>query len=108
MHMPKGSSKSRFDNIAKEGAKVTIEEVNYDDCVRMAAAEAAQTEHEMCIRDRFPAHTLPFRRGEITSLSVKPDRLQTEVCSRSVLIISVADGLFCREIDGLFLSLIHI
>ena len=32
VHMPKGSSKSRFDNIAKEGAKVTIEEVNYDDC----------------------------------------------------------------------------
>ena len=26
VHMPKGSSKSRFDNIAKEGAKVTIEE----------------------------------------------------------------------------------
>ena len=42
VHMPKGSSKSRFDNIAKEGAKVTIEEVNYDDCVRMAAAEAAR------------------------------------------------------------------
>ena len=30
VHMPKGSSKSRFDNIAKEGAKVTIEEVNLD------------------------------------------------------------------------------
>lgn len=45
VHMPKGSAKSRFDNIAKEGAKVTIEEVNYDDCVRMAAAEAAETKH---------------------------------------------------------------
>ena len=30
VHMPKGSAKSRFDNIAKEGAKVTIEEVNYE------------------------------------------------------------------------------
>ncbi|MFR5733009.1 MAG: pyridoxal-phosphate dependent enzyme [Clostridium sp.] len=40
VHMPKGSTKTRFDNIAKEGAKVTIEEVNCDDCVRMAAAEA--------------------------------------------------------------------
>ena len=49
--MPKGSSKSRFDNIAKEGAKVTIEEVNYDDCVRMAAAEAAQTEHGVIVQD---------------------------------------------------------
>ena len=40
VHMPKGSTKPRFDNIAAEGATVTIEEVNYDECVRMAAAEA--------------------------------------------------------------------
>ncbi len=51
VHMPKGSTKTRFDNIAKEGAKVTIEEVNYDDCVRMAAAEAAQTEHGVIVQD---------------------------------------------------------
>ena len=51
VHMPKGSAKSRFDNIAKEGAAVTIEEVNYDDCVRMAAAEAAQTEHGVVVQD---------------------------------------------------------
>ena len=37
VHMPKGSSQARYENIAKEGAQVTIEEVNYDDCVRMAA-----------------------------------------------------------------------
>ena len=49
--MPKGSAKSRFDNIAREGAQVTIEEVNYDDCVRMAAAEAAQTEHGVVVQD---------------------------------------------------------
>jgi len=51
VHMPKGSSQSRYDNIAKEGAKVTIEEVNYDDCVRMAAAEAAGTEHGVVVQD---------------------------------------------------------
>ena len=51
VHMPKGSAKSRFDNIAREGAQVTIEEVNYDDCVRMAAAEAAQTEHGVVVQD---------------------------------------------------------
>ena len=45
VHMPKGSSLSRFENIKKEGAQVTIEDVNYDECVRMAAAEAAQTKH---------------------------------------------------------------
>ena len=51
VHMPKGSSRPRFDNIAKEGAQVTIEEVNYDDCVRMAAAEAEQTEHGVIVQD---------------------------------------------------------
>ncbi len=51
VHMPKGSTKTRFDNIAKEGAEVTIEDVNYDDCVRMAAAEAAKTEHGVVVQD---------------------------------------------------------
>ena len=51
VRMPKGTTKTRFDNIAKEGAEVTIEEVNYDDCVRMAAAEAAKTEHVIIVQD---------------------------------------------------------
>lgn len=51
VRMPKGTTKTRFDNIAKEGAVVTIEEVNYDDCVRMAAAEAAKTEHGIIVQD---------------------------------------------------------
>ena len=51
VHMPKGSAKMRFDNIAREGAAVTIEEVNYDDCVRIAAAEAARTEHGVVMQD---------------------------------------------------------
>ena len=51
VRIPKGTTKTRFDNIAKEGAEVTIEEVNYDDCVRMAAAEAAKTEHGIIVQD---------------------------------------------------------
>jgi len=51
VHMPKGSSKYRFDNIAKENAKVTIEEVNYDECVRIAAAEADATDHGVIVQD---------------------------------------------------------
>ena len=51
VHMPKGSASSRFENIAREGAQVTIEKVNYDDCVRMAAAEAARTEHGVVVQD---------------------------------------------------------
>ena len=51
VHMPKGSVKSRFDNIAAEGAEVTIEDVNYDECVRMAAAEAAACENGVIVQD---------------------------------------------------------
>ena len=51
VHMPKGSVKSRFDNIAAEGAEVTIEDVNYDECVRMAAAEADACENGVIVQD---------------------------------------------------------
>ena len=51
VHMPKGTVQMRFDNIAREGAAVTIEELNYADCVRLAAAEAAQTEHGVVLQD---------------------------------------------------------
>ena len=49
--MPKGTVKSRFDNIAKEDAKVTIEEANYDECVRRACALAGETEHGVVVQD---------------------------------------------------------
>ncbi|MDD3214794.1 MAG: diaminopropionate ammonia-lyase [Eubacteriales bacterium] len=51
VHMPKGSVQVRYDNIAKEGAQVTIEEMNYDDCVRLAAKEAGETPHGVVVQD---------------------------------------------------------
>ena len=36
VYMPAGSAQERVDNIAKEGAKVVVTEVNYDEAVRMA------------------------------------------------------------------------
>lgn len=38
--MPKGSSKIRLENIRKEGASASIENLNYDDCVRKAESMA--------------------------------------------------------------------
>ena len=35
--MPKGTTQTRLNNILAEGAQATIEEYNYDECVRMAA-----------------------------------------------------------------------
>lgn len=49
--MPKGTTKTRLKNIEKEGATVTIEELNYDDCVRKAVAEAAKVNNGVVVQD---------------------------------------------------------
>lgn len=49
--MPKGSTLTRFNNIKAEGAEVTIEEVNYDECVRMAADAASKTKNGVVVQD---------------------------------------------------------
>lgn len=49
--MPKGSTETRKNNIAAEGATVTIEEMNYDDCVRKAVEEAAKVENGVVVQD---------------------------------------------------------
>lgn len=49
--MPRGASQSRFDNIAALGARVSVEPLNYDDCVRKAAALAAATPGGVVVQD---------------------------------------------------------
>ena len=51
VHMPKGTTKTRLENIAREGAQVDIQELNYDDCVRLAAREAAETPRGVIVQD---------------------------------------------------------
>ena len=49
--MPKGTTQTRLQNIAKEGAQVDIQELNYDDCVRLAAKEADETPRGVIVQD---------------------------------------------------------
>lgn len=51
VYMPKGSSDMRLQNILKEGARASIEEMNYDEAVRKAAAESAVTPNSVVIQD---------------------------------------------------------
>ena len=51
VYMPKGSTQTRLENILKENAIATIEEVNYDECVRMAASAAANTPNGIIVQD---------------------------------------------------------
>lgn len=49
--MPKGSTIARLNHIKAEGAEAAIENVNYDECVRMASAAAAKTENGVMVQD---------------------------------------------------------
>lgn len=49
--MPKGSTEYRKNQIAKEGATVTIEEFNYDECVRKATAESKKVPNGVVVQD---------------------------------------------------------
>lgn len=51
VHMPKGTTQTRLENIRKEGALVDITDMNYDDCVRLAAKEASETERGVVVQD---------------------------------------------------------
>ena len=51
VRMPKGTTLTRLQNIQKENAEVTIEDMNYDDCVRLAAKEAAETPNGVMVQD---------------------------------------------------------
>lgn len=47
VYMPAGSAQERVDNIAKEGAKVVVTDVNYDEAVRMANQLAEENGYVM-------------------------------------------------------------
>lgn len=51
VHMPKGTTQTRLENIKKLGADVDILELNYDDCVRQAAREADATPRGVIVQD---------------------------------------------------------
>ncbi|HWP51230.1 MAG TPA: diaminopropionate ammonia-lyase [Clostridia bacterium] len=63
--MPKGTVRSRYENIKKLGADVTIEKLNYDDCVRKAALLSSQIPASVVVQDtawegyeEIPAHIM--------------------------------------------------
>lgn len=51
IYMPKGSSQTRLENIRKEGSDVSIQDMNYDDAVRLASANSAKTPNSVVIQD---------------------------------------------------------
>ena len=58
VRMPQGTAKSRVENIRALGAEVTVEDCNYDGCVRLAARQAKETPGGVLVQDTaWPGYT---------------------------------------------------
>lgn len=51
IYMPIGTTQTRLEHILKEHATATIEDLNYDDCVRKASAEADASPNGVIVQD---------------------------------------------------------
>ena len=110
VHMPKGSSKARYDNIKKEGAQVTIEELNYDDCVRLAAAEAEATKNGVIVQDTaWPGYEeIPswIMQGYGTLASEAADQLRQIGVNRPThIFVQAGVGSLAGAVQGFFQNL---
>lgn len=107
VYMPKGSTQIRLANIQKEGAKATIEEVNYDECVRMAAAAAAETENGVVVQDtawdgyeEIPSWIM---QGYGTMAMEADEQLQEYGCSRPThVFVQAGVGSLAGAVQGYF------
>ena len=58
VRMPQGTVESRVENIRALGAEVTVEDCNYDGCVRLAARQARETAGGVLVQDTaWPGYT---------------------------------------------------
>lgn len=110
VHMPRGSTKTRYDNIAKEGAQVTIEDLNYDDCVRLAAKEAENTDHGVIVQDTaWDGYTkIPswIMQGYGTMASEAADQLrQLEINRPTHVFVQAGVGSLASSMVGFFANL---
>lgn len=105
--MPKGSTRTRLQHILDEGARATIEEVNYDECVRMAAAAAAEVENGVVVQDtawdgyeEIPAWIM---QGYGTMAMEADEQLKSYGCSRPThVFVQAGVGSLAGAVQGYF------
>lgn len=105
--MPKGSTQTRLNNILAENAVATIEEVNYDECVRMANAMAEKTENGVMVQDtawdgyeEIPAWIM---QGYGTMAMEANDQLEEYGCGRPThVFIQAGVGSLAGAVQGFF------
>ena len=105
--MPKGTTQTRLNNILAEGATATIEEYNYDECVRMANEMAMKTENGIMVQDtawdgyeEIPAWIM---QGYGTMAMEAYDQLQDYGCERPThVFIQAGVGSLAGAVQGYF------
>lgn len=109
VRMPKGTTAIRKANIARLGAEVTIEDLNYDECVRLANSEAEATKNGVMVQDTaWPGYEeMPcwIMQGYGT-LAMEADRqLLADGCDRPThVIIQAGVGSLAGSIIGYFVN----
>ena len=105
--MPKGTTQTRLNNILAEGATATIEEYNYDECVRMANDMAMKTANGIMVQDtawdgyeEIPAWIM---QGYGTMAMEAYDQLQDYGCERPThVFIQAGVGSLAGAVQGYF------
>ncbi|PKM73943.1 MAG: diaminopropionate ammonia-lyase [Firmicutes bacterium HGW-Firmicutes-16] len=105
--MPKGTTKTRFENILKENATATIEVANYDECVRMAAEAAANTKNGVVVQDtawegyeEIPAWIM---QGYGTMAMEATEQLEEYCCGRPThVFVQAGVGSLAGAVQGYF------
>lgn len=108
--MPKGSTQTRLNNILAENAVATIEEVNYDECVRMANDMAMKTENGVMVQDtawegyeEIPAWIM---QGYGTMAMEAGEQLKAQGCERPThIFVQAGVGSLAGAVVGYFSNL---
>ncbi len=110
VHMPKGSSQTRLQNILNEGAQATIEEVNYDECVRIANGEAEADPNGVMVQDTAWAgyEKIPtwIMQGYGTMAMEAGEQIQADGCDRPThIFVQAGVGSLAGAVQGYFANL---
>jgi diaminopropionate ammonia-lyase len=108
--MPKGSAVSRFENIRKENADVLITDLNYDDTVRLAAADAKKNGWVLVQDTAWEGYeTIPkvIMQGYLTMALEAYEQMQRQNVVPTHIIIQAGVGALASAVTGFFTNAYH-
>lgn len=108
VYMPMGSASHRLEKILNEGAVATIENMNYDDVVRLASKEAQKAKNGVLVQDtawkgyeEIPAWIM---QGYGTMAIEADEQLQNENEAPTHIFIQAGVGSLAGAVQGYFAS----